>query len=259
MEYAALGTIVFVSVILPVIILAGMFYKSDNRNLKNGLLLITGVLHYLLLQWGIKEHGLQWMFRHAGLQEFMEKHYLLYLFLIALVGAIFLYVVSFLIFNFCVKRNYTMHHIILYGLSYCTCEAVFLSGITSINTIIQLVKGVDEQYTINISELFLSAYERVLIAILEIGILVALAFFIQNGKLVFGTVLSVFCGTLIGFLPGFFIAFSTKNFLEIYSRNVALILIYILLSFAAITSIVVIYSLRFSFREKPAKKIQKNK
>lgn len=258
MEYVALGTIVFVSIILPVIIMAGILWKLKENGLRNGLLILTGVLHYLLFQWGIKEHGLQWLFNHAGLHEFMEAHYLFYLLLVALVGACLFYVVSYVIFNFFLKCNYRMGEIVLYGFSYCTCEAVLLSGITSINTIIQLAKGVGEPYTVNTSELFLSAYERVLIFILEIGLLVVLSYFVQQGKKLFGTGLTVFCGTLVGFLPGFFIAFSTKDFLEIYSRNVAYILIYLLLSFAAITSIVVIYSLRFSFHENCTKKNSKN-
>lgn len=248
MEYFALGTIIFVCIILPVIVLIGLLVKEKNNKVKQMLYAVCGALVYFVMQWGIKEKGLQWLYNNKkttgiDMNRFSSEHYMLNLFLISFVGALFLYGVSSILFKFIWKKNYSFQNVIFYGLGYCMTEAVMLAGIRSIDTIILLIKGTEGEMATSVMELFLSAYERVLVFVIEIALLVVLAFMIQKKQCVLGTVVTVFTGTLVGFLPAFFIAFSTVQYLELYSRNVALIIVYVFLSVTALTGCVILWNL----------------
>ena len=98
-------------------------------------------------------------------------------------------------------------------------------------------------------ELFLSGYERILIMLIDITILVIFAYFINQNASVKGSIIAIFCQTMLAFLPGFFIAFTLKNYYEVYDRSMALILIYVVLTTAGITSDVVLNSLKYSFSQ----------
>lgn len=255
MEYVAFITIILACIVLPVIIFVVLMIKEKDSRIGQMIFFLSGVAVYFVMQWGLKEKGMQWLYNHKtvtgiDMNQFSSDHYLFSLFLIALIGALFLFGMSFVLFRFVFKRNYTFKNIIFYGLGYCMTEAVMLAGLRSIDTIVLRVQGIEGELSASIMELFLSAYERVLIMIIESALLLVLAYFIQKCHSVMGTVLTIFCGTLVGFLPAFFLAFSTSEFLDIYSRNVALIIIYVFLSAAGLTGTVLLWNFRYSFADK---------
>lgn len=265
MEYAALGTIVFASMILPAIVWIVLMIKEKNRRIRQMILSLCGAVLYFVMQWGIKEKGLQWLYNHKSttgidMNQFSINHYFLNLFLVSLVGALFLYGVTGVLLRFVFKKNYSYRNIIFYGLGYCISEAVMLAGIRSIETIVAMVQKSEGVLSTSVTELFLSAYERILIMVIEIALLVILAYFVQKGHTVSGVAITVLCNTLFGFLPAFFLAFSTVQYLSLYSRTTALVMIYVFLSVSALTGIVILWNFRYSFTtEIVQKKRQKEK
>lgn len=254
MEYVALCTIILVCIILPVIVLIGLLVKEKNNRVKNIIYAICGAFIYFIMQWGIKEKGLQWLYNNKkitgiDMMQFSSEHYMLNLFLTSFVGALFLYGVSSLLFRFVWKKNYSYENIIFFGIGYCMSEAIMLAGVRSIDTIILLIQGTEGELSTSVMELFLSSYERILIFIIEISLLVVLAYFVQKKHGVLGSFITIFCGTLVGFLPAFFIAFSTVQYLELYSRNVALIIIYVFLTVAAVAGVVILWNLLYVFQQ----------
>lgn len=248
MEYFALGTVILASIVIPLIGIIILLVKEKNSRIKQLGYLLCGAVIYLLMQWGIKEKGLQWLYNNKritgiDMNAFSTNHYMLNLFLVALVGSVFLYGVSDIFFRFIRKRKYSARNILFFGFGYCMTEAVMLAGIRSIYTIIYMIKGEEGDLSTGVTELFLSAYERLLIFVVELALLMVLAYFVQKKHSFLGTAVTGFCGTLLGFLPAFFIAFSTTQFLEIYSRTTALIIVYVFLTAAAVTACIVLWSI----------------
>ena len=254
MEYVALGSIVFVSIVLPIIISICVIWKDRKNIFRDVICFITGILVYIVTQWGLFEHGLQGLTNYSKesmvmMLRFMTNHYFIYMILVSLVCSVLLFGVSFLLAKFLVKGNYTLKNIFLYGLGYCGCEATLLVGIKSFRTIFEFIKGTEGALSTSVPELFLSAYERVLIGMIKIMLIFVLAYFIKKGKGMMGFLISLFGGILLNFLPAFFIAFSETQFYEIYSRNVALTIVYVLLTAAAVTAFVVMSNLAPAFLE----------
>lgn len=253
MVYAALGSIIVTCIVLPFVIFLVTIIRDKESKLRQLIFFVTGVVVYFATQWGMKEKGLQWLFNNKkttgfDMFSFMANHYFLYLAAVACSGALLLYVVSFLLFRFVFHRNYTVKNIFMYGLGFGMSESIMLAGMKSIYTLYEMKKGTEGEIGSGTMELFLSGYERLLFVFIHISLLIVLAYFIQK-KQNFGLLVTIFCETLAGFLPGFFIAFSTVNYLEIYSRTVALGIIYTILTLAVITGFIVIINLRYSFEK----------
>ena len=54
------------------------------------------------------------------------------------------------------------------------------------------------------------------------------------------------CHTLVSFLPGFFIAFSTTSYYEVFDRSTTLIFVYIVLTVGAACAIALLNAMRYS-------------
>lgn len=254
MEYTVLIVLILVSCVIPFGILVFNLFKGKNEFVHKLIMILLGAITYFLTQWALKEKGLQWLFNHKkitgfDMYKFMTNHYILYLFLVPFFGSIFLYAFSMLIFRVVLKNKYTLKSVVMYGLTVFMCESIMISGVRSIYTLVEKLRGNIESLDVVTNELFLSAYERALLIIIGVSLSVIFAYFVQKKKGLLGFCICVLCGSLVGFLPGFLIAFSTKDFLEIYSKSTALILIYIFLTTAAFTGCVVLYNLRYSFEK----------
>lgn len=249
LEIAALGLNAIISMIVPVVIFIVILVKSKDKRLPLCLLFVAGGSIYMAMEWGAKEHGLTWLFNHTDFAKFMNQHYIPYLLLVALAGAVLLMMPVILI-TLCFKRQMDFVHIVVLGLGYTMTESVMLMGYRSVNTIIELVKGTDMELNSTTTELFLSCYERILMAVIQIAVFVVLVYFINHKMTVRGGILAVFCHTMAAFLPGFFIAFSLDNYFEVYDRTIALILVYVVMTAMALASVVMLYSFRYILKEK---------
>ncbi len=250
LDIVALAVNAVISIAVPVVILIGMLVKNTKERISLLLLFIAGVITYMAMEWGVKEHGLAWLFNHTDFAEFMDSHYIPYLLVVAVAGAVLACVPITGIVAFTMKKKLSFSMAVVLGLGYTMAESVMLVGYRSINTIVELVKGTDMELNSTTAELFLSGYERILMSVIQIAVFVVLAYFIERNMTLQGNLIAVFCQTMAAFLPGFFIAFSLTDYYEVYDRSVALTLTYIVLTAAAICGGVVLYTFRYAFRDR---------
>ena len=239
LEITALTVAAIISVLLPLVVL-GIILKKNKEQWKSILgLFLCGGLIYVAMQWGIKEHGLTWLFNNTNFSGFMINHYIPYLLVVAFVGALLTTLAQlFVVILF--KRKLSFGKVIALSVGYSMLEAGFLVGVKSINTIVQLVKGTDMELGTTTLELFLSGYERILLFIIEMAITVVFVYFIKMKKAFGGGLIAVFCYTMAAFLPGFFLAFTLPDYYEVFDRSIALTMVYIILTAAALASLVMI-------------------
>ncbi|MGN0155141.1 MAG: hypothetical protein ACI4A3_11890 [Lachnospiraceae bacterium] len=249
MEIAALAVNVGVSFIIPLIIAGILLAKNPMERKRIFLLFVSGVLIYFIMQWGIKEHGLAFLFNHTELTAFMEQHYIPYLLLVALAGAVLAILPELVIIVVLLKWQISFKKAVAFGLGYTAMESVMLVGYKSAFTIFEICRDSSAELSTSAAELFLSGYERVLMSIIQIALVVAFIYFAEQKMVVRGCIIKVFCHTLAAFLPAFFIAFSLTNYYEVYDRSVALLLVYIVLTAAAFCSLVVLNSLKYQLRD----------
>ena len=243
MEIAALAVSAIISFIVPPVIFICTLIKGQGKKLSLLMFFLTGAVIYVAMQWGIKEHGLAWLFNHTDFMDFMNNHYIPYLLVVSVTGAILAFLPVLLV---CIirKKLVSFPEGVVLGLGYTMAESVLLIGIRSVNTIVELLKGSDMELNSTSGELFLTGYERILMSVIQITIIIVFIYFIEQNMILRGSLLAIFCHMIATFLPGFFIAFSLKDYFEVYDRSVALVLIYIVLTAAAFTGGVVLYSLR---------------
>lgn len=229
MIVAALVCSILVSLVIPLIIWA--IITKRNKEERKGIivLFVLGVLFYSGMQFGIKQLGLEYLFNNTNLQKFMNEHYVSYLFLVALAGAILAIIPELIIIIFVFKKKVTFKQAISLGLGYITAESMFLIGYQGIMLLVNCIK--ENNYNINSTAeaLFLSEFERILLSITGVGLIVCLTYFIEEKMTIWGIVIKVVCQTLVAFLPGFLIAFSTSDLLEVFDRGFALVIVYIIL------------------------------
>ncbi|MBR1866107.1 MAG: YhfC family intramembrane metalloprotease [Lachnospiraceae bacterium] len=243
----ALACTAGISMVLPLIVFGILWLRNRGERKGMTILFLSGAAIYAATQWGIKEHGLTLLFNHTGLADFMDAHYIPYLFLVALVGALLAMFPEYLVIRFAMKKQITFKEAVTLGLGYGMTEAVLLVGYRSIGTIIELVREPETDLKVTTTELFLSGYERLLIMLIEIALLMLMIYLIEQNMTVRGCVLEVAGQTMTAFLPGFFIAFSMKNYFEVYDRSVGLLLVYIMLTVSAVCGIIVINSLKYGY------------
>lgn len=243
-EIVSLAVDAIVSILVPLVVLAILIIK--NKEQWKGMLgiFVCGALVYGTMQWGVKEHGLTWLFNNTDFADFMNAHYILYLLSVAFVGALLATLAQIFIINIVYKRKVSYPKAISFALGYSMTASTLLIGIRSINTIIELVRGSELELGTTATELFLSGYERLLILIIDAAIVTSLVCLVKKKMTVRGGAIATFCYTMVSFLPGFFLAFTLKDFYEVFDRSIALVLVYVVLTATAIASIVILRVLR---------------
>lgn len=245
----ALTLTAVISIIVPLVIL-GIVWKKNPMEQKG--ILITfglGVVIYLAMQWGVKEHGLQYLFNHSGLMDFMNAHYILYLLFVAFTGAVLTLIPEMLVVVFAFKKQMSFKKASMLALGYAMTESVALVGYRSISTIAACFTRKDVEINTSTAELFLSCYERLLFMVILAAVMISLVYFVEQRMPVRGFVIALLCHTLIHFLPGFFIAFTTTSYIEVFERPVALALSYIVLTAGTVAGIAVMNALKYSLKD----------
>lgn len=245
----ALGLIVAVSFFLPLILFLIVWIKTPIQRKGVFAAFITGVCIGLFFEWLIKEQGLKWLYNHTHLQKFVNSHYLCYVFLVALIGAILAVIPEYFVITYGYKRQMSFAKASVLGMGFAMVEAVTLVGYRSFATIVAIAGDADAKLETQTSELFLSSYERVLMFIIHIAIVVILAYFIENKMPVRGCMIALLCMVLESFVPGFLIAFSTTDYLELYTRNTALALVYVVLSVMAFCGMIILNALKYAMKD----------
>ncbi|MBE5943020.1 MAG: hypothetical protein E7264_10840 [Lachnospiraceae bacterium] len=239
-EMIALIISAIVTIILPLVVMVVTLKKNKEHFKSLILLFLCGGLIYAVMQWGIKEHGLKWLFNNTELMQFMKTYYILYLFLVAFVGATLTVIGLWVVVRFLFKCRLSVCKALSLALGYIMTEGTWLVGARSINTIIEMAKGSTATLDVSTGELFLSSYERVLLLIIEVALVVVFSYFVQRKMPIRGIFITILCFTCIAFFPGFFIAFTLPDYLEVFDRSIALTMVYIILTAAAFASVVIL-------------------
>ena len=249
MELTLLLCNVVVSIVIPLISWIVLIIK--NRDERKGLILLflLGVIFYTGMQWGIKQHGLAYIFNHTGFESFMNDHYILYLFIVAFGGAL-LAVIPEVITIVAYGRKITFKQAISMGIGYTAAESTFLMGYRALMTFVTLINDKEAKLSLATADLILSVYERIIVMMIGTGLIVTIIYFAEQKMLIKGAIIKVLCQTLISFLPGFFIAFSTKNYLELFDRSVTLVMVYLVLTASAVCALAFMNSVKWKLYEK---------
>ena len=249
MNIIALGLTAVISIIVPLVVLGIVIWKNPMERKQVFLAFLTGAGSYLVMEWGVKEQGLKALFNYTSFSEFANEHYIPYLFVVAFAGAVLALIPALLVVCILFKKQMSFAKASMYGLGYAMAEAIMLAGYRCIFSIIELVKNSETELNTTTVELFLSGYERILVMLIHIAIMVVLVYFVEQKMSVKGSLIAVLCLTMASFLPGFFIAFSLENYYEVYDRNVALTLVYIVLTVAAFCSGIVLNGLKYALKD----------
>lgn len=239
-----------VSIIVPLVVFGILWFKNPSERKGIFLLFLTGAGIYFAMEWGIKEHLLKYLFNNTSFVDFMNMHYIPYLLIVALTGAVLTVIPEILIVRFACNRQMSFPKVISFALGYAMVEAIMLVGYRSIMTVVELIKDSKQELGTSTMELFLTGYERILIMLIRVCLVAVLVYFVQKKKSVRAVLIKVLTHTLISFLPGFFIAFSLVNYYEVYDRSVALVLVYVVLTATAFSAGVVLNSMKYSFVDK---------
>lgn len=243
-EIIALAVDAAVCILVPLIIL-GIIIKKNKEQWKGILaIFLCGASVYGAMQWGVKEHGLTWLFNNTDFADFMSMHYILYLLSVAFAGALLVTLAQMFIIGVVFKRKVSYPKTISFGLGYSMTAATLMMGVRSINTIVELIKGTEMELGTTVGELLLSGYERMLILIIDASIVTALVYFMEKKMSIRGALVATFCYGMVAFLPGFFLAFTLKDFYEVFDRSIALTMIYVILTATAVAGIVILRVLK---------------
>jgi hypothetical protein len=179
----------------------------------------------------------------------MDNHYIPYLLLVAFVGAFFAMLAMTVVVKFAFKGQVSFPRAAMLALGYGMVEAIALAGYQSVCTIVEYYSGENMEFSTSTGELFLFFYERILFMIIHVAIFVAMVYFVEEKMLFRGFLIGVFSLTLINFLPGFFIAFTTTNYIEVFDHSAALAFAYIVLTAAAVCSLFILNGLKYSLKD----------
>lgn len=244
----ALAGMVLISTVVPLVLVIWLFMKEEKNRKGIVVSLLVGIIIYVAMEWGIKEHGLAWLFNHTDFLRFMNAHYIPYLLIVSLVGAI-LAMIPMNIYLFAGKNKLQFSGLVVFGLGYTMAESFLLMGLRSMNTLIALIKKVEGVEPVSVDGLVLSCYERILMTVIQVSLFVLLAYMIKKKKLCAGIVITGILHTLTTFLPAFFLAFTTTDYLELYDRNVGLFIVYVVLTVGAVAAGAALYSLKEQYEK----------
>lgn len=246
----ALVLTALVSLLLPLFLIVILAVR--RRKERKGILLfsLAGILLYVVTQWGLRDRGLSWVIERAGWTEAVQTHYLPSLFLLSLVGTLLLLVPAYAVLLCVLKKSLTFAQAAVFGLAYGMAEAVLLVGYQSVKSAIELLQKNEGDVVVTNVQLFLSSYERVLFLLIHTAMFASLAWMLRKGFRMRACIAFLLVETLIAFLPGFFMAFTTVQYLEVYDHVVGLILIYVFLTAVAVTGAVVLRGIRYEFDER---------
>ncbi len=250
MIIAALVGCILVSIIIPLIIWFGLIIKNKEERKGIIILFIAGALFYAAMQFGIKQQGLAYLFNNANLQTFVNDNYIAYLFSVALAGALLAVIPEVIFIGLICKKKVTFKQAISMGLGYVAAESNFLIGYQGITTLIKCIREKSFELNVSANELFLSDFERLILSVTGTGLIVFLIYYMEQDMTFKGILIKVLCQAVVAFLPGFLIAFTTDDLLEIFDRSIALIMIYLLLSATAICAWAFLDSVKWKMYEK---------
>lgn len=261
LSFVTAGITLFISLILPIAVLLVLSRKWKLNHIPSAWFL--GALGFFIPQMLIRTRMLNGFAANPGFQQFAENHYVLYCLILAFTAAVFELAGRYGVAKV-LKRDMTFRRCLAAGLGHGSIEAMILIGTTYINNLLYMfmiqtgafdtlvsqsvAAGVDASQLYAIRDalvssspwLFLLAgYERLLTMICHIAMSLIVCWGVWRGRpgkamiacLVFHTILD--SSAIIQGL-------STPYLGNLISQNTAYVLLYGLLTAAAILSVITI-------------------
>ncbi|MCR5702494.1 MAG: YhfC family intramembrane metalloprotease [Lachnospiraceae bacterium] len=250
MELLSLFLIVGVSIVIPVIVWIILLAKGKNQRIGIFLLFLVSAAFYVGVSWWLKQYILSYLFVNTGFENFMREHYALYMLVVALAGALLAVIPEWITVRLICRRKITYMQALAMGIGYCAAESTMLVGYKAVNTLIDIIKNGQKEIGQSTSDLLLTSLERFLLTIIGTGLIVIFIHWIEEKSDIKAVLFKAIAQGIIAFIPGFLVAFSTEDFLEVFDRSTTLIMVYIILGAAAFASFIVTDSLKWKMYEK---------
>lgn len=262
----------FVSLILPVLILIGYCVKNKGQGIFSAWLL--GAAGFLVTQMMIRLPLLNILSASSGFLAFAQAHPFLYYLFLAFTAALFELVGRFTVARL-LGANRTFSRSLAAGLGHGGIEAMLLIGLTYVNNLIYLfmirsgsfdalisqtaAAGADvSQLTLlrdsllqTSSAMFLLAgLERLLTMIIQTAMSVIVCYAVHTRRTVPGLLICLGIHTLLD-LSTFIAALSTESMGSVLSQTAAYGIVYALLTIIALASLLVLKNIRARWNTAP--------
>ena len=264
LSFITCGITLFVSLVLPVLVLIVLSRKWKLNHIPSAWFL--GALGFFIPQMLIRTRMLNGFAANPGFQSFAENHYILYCLLLAFTAGAFELAGRYGIAKV-LKRDMTFRRSLAAGLGHGGIEAMILIGVTYVNNLIYMVMirtgtfdatiaqaaaaGVDASQLYAIQDalvstspwmFLLAGYERLLTMVCHAAMSLTVCWGVWKGRPGKSMIACLIFHTLLDCTP-ILQGLATPYLGNVISQNVSYILVYSVLTAAAVLSVITIQTI----------------
>ena len=267
---AAMCVTLFISMVLPVVLL--LVYALKNRKQGVAKAWFLGAAGFFITQMVIRVPLLSILSMSAGFIAFAEKHYLIYVIMLAFTAGLFELAGRYAVAKI-LSKNLTYKQSIAAGLGHGGIEAITLIGMTYVSNLLYVamintgaINGViaqTEAMGVDVTAVYtlvdtlintpahmylLAGYERILTMIAHTAMSLIVCYFVWKKEDVKGLVICLVAHTLLDGVTGIISGLATPYLGSVISQNVSYVLVYAFLTVVAVASVIVIRKVKEVFR-----------
>lgn len=256
----------FISLVLPIVVYIMYGVKNKGKGVWTAWLL--GAAGFFVFQMIIRVPILNLLSLNAGFVAFLQEHYILYCFILALTAALFEVTGRYIVARI-MSKGLTFKRSMAAGMGHGGIEAILLIGMTYINNLVYISMintgsfdtvvaqtaelGVDTAGLVAVKEalmntgvlaFYLAGYERILTMISHTALSLIVCYFVWKKKDLMGIGICVAVHFLMDFISPVVNGMATGYFGNRLSVGAAYSIIYIFLTGVAGVSIIVIKKLK---------------
>lgn len=270
------GTIVAVCITLSICLIVPLIvyivYGVNNKGKGVWTAWLLGAAGFFVMQIIIRTSILSILSLNEGFLSFVESHYVLYCFILALSAALFELLGRYAVAKIMCK-NLTYERGFAAGLGHGGIEAMVLVGMTYISNLLYIVMinlgtfdamveqtvalGVDTASLTALKDtlvgsspfiFLLAGYERILTVIFHVAMSLMVCYFVSRKKDVIGMGICLLCHCLVDFIAPMINGMATEYLGNIISTTTAYVIVYIFLTAVAVASVFGIRAIRKQWR-----------
>ena len=256
----------FISLVLPIVVYIMYGVKNKGKGVWTAWLL--GAAGFFVFQMIIRVPILNLLSLNAGFVAFLQEHYILYCFILALTAALFEVTGRYIVARI-MSKGLTFKRSMAAGMGHGGIEAILLIGMTYINNLVYISMintgsfdtvvtqtaelGADTAGLVAVKEalmntgaiaFYLAGYERILTMISHTALSLIVCYFVWKKKDLLGIGICVAVHFLMDFISPVVNGMATGYFGNRLSVGAAYSIIYIFLTGVAVVSIIVIKKLK---------------
>ena len=256
----------FISLVLPIVVYIMYGVKNKGKGVWTAWLL--GTAGFFVFQMIIRVPILNLLSLNAGFVAFLQEHYILYCFILALTAALFEAIGRYIVAKI-MSKGLTFKRSMAAGMGHGGIEAILLIGMTYINNLVYISMintgsfdtvvtqtaelGADTAGLVAVKEalmntgaiaFYLAGYERILTMISHTALSLIVCYFVWKKKDLLGIGICVAVHFLMDFISPVVNGMATGYLGNRLSVGAAYSIIYIFLTGVAVVSIIVIKKLK---------------